>query len=85
MTTTRGNVLLLTDPDVDVLAHQFLHSDYAADRYMNWPLERRLEGFLRNRGMARVADDGDTWDILLHRVMSYRNVVASTRVGSKTP
>jgi hypothetical protein len=38
---------------------------------MNWPLEQRLEGFLRHRGMARVADDGDTCSVLLDRVMRY--------------
>ena len=83
MTTANGDVLLLTDPDVDVLAHQFLDSDYAADAYINWSLERRLEGFLRNRGMARVADDGDTCHILVDRVMSFINVVAATRVKAK--
>jgi hypothetical protein len=71
MTTAAGDALLLTGPDVDVLAHHFLHSDYAADAYMNWPLEQRLEGFLRHRGMARVADDGDTCSVLLDRVMRY--------------
>ena len=71
MTTARGDALVLTDPDLDVLAHHFLHSDYAADAYMNWPLEQRLEGFLRNRGMARVADDGDMCQILLDRVMGH--------------
>ena len=39
MTTAAGDALLLTDPDVDVLAYQFLHSDYAAYAYMNWPLD----------------------------------------------
>lgn len=70
MTTANGDELL-TDSDVDVLANQFLHSDYAAESYMNWPLDRRLEGFLRNRGMARVADDGDTCSVLLGCVMSH--------------
>jgi hypothetical protein len=83
MTATSGDVLLLTGPDVDVLAHQFLDSDYATDAYINWSLERRLEGFLRNRGMARVADDGDTCHILVDRVMSFINVVAATRVKAK--
>ena len=69
MTPASDDVMLLTDPDVDVLAYQFLDSDYAAAEYINWPLERRLEGFLRHRGMARVADDGDTCQILLDRVM----------------
>jgi hypothetical protein len=77
-------VLLLTDPDVDVLAYQFLDSDYAADAYINWPLERRLEGFLRHRGMARIADDGDTCQILLDCVMGHINVVPATRVKAKT-
>lgn len=71
MTTASGDALLPTDADVDVLAYHFLHSDYAAKAYINWPLERRLEGFLRNRGMAGVADDGDTCQILLDRVMSH--------------
>ena len=84
MTTARGDVLVLTDPDVDVLAYQFLHSDYAAAAYMNWPLERRLEGFLRHRGMARVADDGDTCHVLLDCVMRHINVVPAARVKAKT-
>ena len=69
MTTANGDEML-TGSNVDLLANQFLHSDYAAEAYMNWPLDRRLEGFLRNRGMARVADDGDTCDVLLGGVMS---------------
>ena len=84
MRTASGDVLSLTDPDVDVLAYQFLDSDYAADAYINWPLEQRLDGFLRNRGMARVADDGDSCHILLDRVMSYINVDPATRVKAKT-
>ena len=79
MATARGDVPLLTDPDVDGLAYQFLDSDYAADAYINWPLERRLEGFLRNRGMAGVADDGDTCQILLDHVMRRINVGPATR------
>ena len=82
MTTASGDVLLLTDPDVDVLAYQFLDSDYAADAYINWPLERRLEGFLRHRGMARVADDGDTCSILLDRVMLIAAAWMQCRQGS---
>jgi hypothetical protein len=84
MTATGGDLLLLTDPDVDVLAYQFLDSEYAGGAYGNWPLERRLEGFLRNRGMARVADDGDTCHILLDRVMSYISVVPAARVNAMT-
>lgn len=62
---------LLTDRDVDQFAWQFLRSDYVEDIHANWPLERRLEGFLRNRGLARLADDGDVCTIILDRVTTY--------------
>ncbi len=71
MTATGGGSLLLTDPDVDIVAWQFLSSRYADDTYANWPLDQRLEGYLRHRGMARVADDGDTHNVLLDRVMTH--------------
>jgi uncharacterized protein YqjF (DUF2071 family) len=61
----------LTDSDVDALARQFLNSAYADDTYADWPLDRRLDGFLRRRGLARLAEDGDAYDLVLNRVMAY--------------
>jgi hypothetical protein len=72
---------LVTDRDVDQFARQFLHSDYVDDIHANWPLERRLEGFLRNRGLARLADDGDACIIILDRVMTYRGQARRTVGG----
>jgi hypothetical protein len=60
----------LAEPDVDGLACQFLHSDYAGAMYVQWPLDRRLEGFLHYRGLTRVADDGDLYNMVLNRVMT---------------
>ncbi len=71
MDAARDHTSLLTDPDVDALAWRFLNSSYADDGYSNWSLDRRLEGFLRNLGLSRLADDGDTSSTLIDRVMSY--------------
>jgi hypothetical protein len=68
--TVRGGPFL-AEPDFDGLAWQFLHSDYAGAMYVQWPLDRRLEGFLHYRGLTRVADDGDLYNIILDRVMTH--------------
>jgi len=61
----------VTDTDVEALAWQFLSSDYASETYVGWPLDRRLESFLRHCGLTRVADDGDGYKKVLDRVMSH--------------
>lgn len=68
---TATHAPLVSGRDADQFAWQFLHSDYVDDIHANWPLERRLEGFLRNRGLARLADDGDVCSIILDRAMTY--------------
>jgi hypothetical protein len=65
-----GNPALLSDSDVDVLAYEFLRSRYVGPIYANWPPDRRLDTFLRRRGLNRVADDGDLTDIVLDRIMA---------------
>ena len=72
MSAVRADPPLVNDHDVDQFACQFLNSDYVDDIYADWPPERRIEGFLRNRGLARLADDGDVCTIILDRVMTYR-------------
>jgi len=74
MASTIGGSPLLTDADVDTLARQFLNSDYADDTYADWPLDRRLDGFLRRRELGRLAQDGDAYDLILNRVMAYMSV-----------
>jgi hypothetical protein len=71
MASTLGDPQLLTDSDIDALAWQFLNSAYADDTYADWPLDRRLDGFLRRRGLSRIAADGDAYDLVLSRVMAY--------------
>lgn len=62
--------LLLTDTDVDVLAREFLLSRYLGPIYADWSPDRRLDTFLRRRGLSRVADDGDLSMIVLDRIMA---------------
>ncbi|OBI62977.1 hypothetical protein [Mycobacterium sp. E796] len=62
--------LLLTDSDVDALAREFLHSSYHGPIYADWSPDRRLDTFLRRRGLSRVANDGDLSTIVLDRVMA---------------
>lgn len=62
---------LLTDSGVDTLAWEFLSSHYVGTSYAAWPLERRLDSFLRRRGLTRVADDGDVFNLVLDRTMGY--------------
>ncbi|MGB8389235.1 hypothetical protein [Mycobacterium sp.] len=71
MASTVSGSLSLTDSDVDELASQFLHSAFADDTYADWRLDQRLDGFLRHRGLVRLVDDGDAYDLILNRVMAY--------------
>ncbi|MEI7715135.1 MAG: hypothetical protein WCI78_03460 [Mycobacterium sp.] len=70
MASTASKPAHVTDADVDALAYDFLNCQFAADTYADWPLDRRLDGFLRHRGLMRLVDDGDTYELILERVMS---------------
>ena len=66
--------LLLTDSDVDALAREFLGSRYLGPIYAGWSPDRRLDTFLRRRGLSRVADDGDLSMVVLDRIMVHVSV-----------
>jgi len=74
--------LLLTESELDDLACEFLKSSYAV--YADWSPDRRLDTFLRRRGLARVADDGDLSDLVLDRIMAHVGVGATARQGVKS-
>jgi len=63
--------LFLTDSDVDALASDFLESRYLGSIYADWSPDRRLDTFLRRRGLSRVADDGDLSNHVLERIMAH--------------
>ncbi|MGO9381390.1 MAG: hypothetical protein ACLP4W_04685 [Mycobacterium sp.] len=65
----------MTDSDVDALAREFLRSHYLGPIYAGWSPDRRLDTFLRRRGLARVADDGDLSMLVLDRIMANVGIV----------
>jgi hypothetical protein len=65
-----ANPPLLTGSDADALASEFLQSHYMGPIYADWSPDRRLDTFLRRRGLARVADDGDLSNFVLDRIMA---------------
>jgi hypothetical protein len=71
--------LLLTDADLDALACEFLDSRYAGPIYADWSPDRRLDTFLRRRGLPRVADDGDLAGLVLDHIMTHVGVGAPAR------
>jgi hypothetical protein len=68
-TSVSGDPPLVTDSDVHALTWEFVNSGYRGDEYANWPIERRLDRFLRRRGLSRHADNGDICNIILDRIM----------------
>lgn len=66
---------LLTDSEVDSIAWEFLRSHYVGTVYAHWPLDRRLDSFLRRHSPTRVADDGDLCTIILDRIMAYAGLM----------
>ena len=62
--------LLSTDLDVDALAREFLRSRYLGPPYAGWSPDRRLDTFLRRRGLSRVADNGDLSNMVLDHIMA---------------
>ena len=64
---------------LDDVAWQFLRSEFASDIYADWPIDRRLDGFLRRYGHRELHDDGSACNALLDRVMA--NIGPALRDG----
>jgi hypothetical protein len=74
MSPIGGDPPLVTDADVHALTWEFVNSGYRGEEYANLPIERRLDGFLRRRGLSRHADNGDICNVIIDRVMTYISV-----------
>lgn len=69
MAARNGAGSLVTASGADELARQFVRSAYADNTYIDWTLDRRLEGFLHRRGLDCLVENGDAYDLVLDRVM----------------
>lgn len=55
--------------EYDELSWKFLHSEFARDTYANWPIERRLDAYLRHHELSDLVNDGTAYRTLLGFVM----------------
>ena len=76
---TAASQLDTTQLDLDHSALEFLGSEFTDPVYGRWTIERRLEVFLRHRGLTELADDGEGFAALLDRVMV--NFATARRAG----
>ncbi|HUB55593.1 MAG TPA: hypothetical protein VMB04_10575 [Mycobacterium sp.] len=71
------------DAELDAMAWDFLGSTYASNRFVEWPIDRRLHAYLRHQGLSSVADDGTRCAALLDRVMA--NIASALESGTLRP
>ena len=67
--------------ELDDIAWQFLRSEFAGEIYLDWPIDRRLDAFLRHRGYDQLHDDGTAYEALLDRVMANIGAALQTGIG----
>lgn len=70
---------ITTTTDIDAIAWQFLCSRYTGRDYWDWPLERRIEAYLRHIGHAELLRNGAGYGALIDRVMA--NIARARRDG----
>jgi hypothetical protein len=50
--------------DLDELAWKFLGSEFTQDIYADWPLDRRLDAYLRHHQLGGIVNDGAVYGSL---------------------
>jgi hypothetical protein len=71
--------MVLTERELEALAWGFLGSEFAGLVYADWTIERRIDAYLARQGMAHVANNGDTYQVVLQRV--FANIGPARRSG----
>ena len=56
--------------EIDTIAWQFLCSPYAGRDYWDWPLDRRIDAYLRHLSRTDILNNGAMYGALLESVMS---------------
>lgn len=68
----KGIVMARTDAaeEIDGIAWKFLCSPFTRRDYWDWPLERRIDAFLRHLKRPDILNDGAAYSTLIDRVMA---------------
>ena len=69
----------LTTSQLDGIAWDFLGSEFAEQIHADWPIEGRVDAFLRHEGRDDLVKDGAAYEALLQRVMA--NIGRALRQG----
>jgi hypothetical protein len=69
--------------EIDGIAWKFLCSPFTRRDYLDWPLERRIDGFLRQLKRPDLINDGGAYGALIERVMA--NFPRARRSGVLAP
>ena len=69
--------------ECDELSWKFLNSEFARGPYANWPIERRLDAYLRHHDLLGLLNDGTDYGRLLDSVMG--NIGPAHRLGILRP
>ncbi|WP_083127088.1 hypothetical protein [Mycolicibacterium tusciae] len=68
-----------TSENLDAVARRFLRSEFASQIYSDWPIDRRIEAYLRHYEASAFLTDGYSYNLLLERVMA--NIGPAVRDG----
>ncbi|KUI09172.1 hypothetical protein AU190_20480 [Mycolicibacterium acapulense] len=72
-----------TEESRDTIVWGFFRSEFAGPIYVDWPIDRRLDGYLLHHGPAELLIDGSAYDELLEQVMA--NIGLAQRKGILPP
>ena len=56
--------------EIDTIAWQFLCSPYTGPDYWDWPLDRRIDAYLRHLSRSDILNDGAAYSALIESVMA---------------
>lgn len=69
----------LTTEELDTIAWDFLRSEFTDRAYAIWPLDRRVDAYLRRCGRDDLINEGAVYEALVQRVMA--NIGRALRQG----
>ncbi|MBV9090756.1 MAG: hypothetical protein JO044_12765 [Mycobacteriaceae bacterium] len=72
----------LSSHELETLAWEFLGSEFTTHVYVDWPIDRCMDAYLRHQGRTDVINDGAAYDALMDRVMA--NIAPAIRIGLLT-